>query len=385
MFSARFDPLVGGVESFSLNLSRELIREGHRVTVVTERIGNSPETELRKDGVHVVRLPACSLVNDRLPLSRRNSRHFELLDSIDFLDDARVLVNNRFYPHSINGLRFAAKIHAPAIVLDHGTAYLTLGKPLADWAIRCYEHVMTARVKRFRPTFAGISQKSTDWLEQFGISTDIVIPNAIDAVAFRKSSSGRDFRAELGIDPEAVMISFVGRLTPEKGSDVLVRAAEEFNHDVVFALAGAGVLRKKLESQAGSNVHFLGLINHNDLSALLQSSDAFCLPTRSEGFCTSLLESAACGIPAIMPDVGGVQEVIRNASSGIVVADRSEDSIVAGIKKAIELDDVGRKLLGSNAQRTVEHCYSWPATARALDKAFSESMEHQTEVDQREI
>ncbi len=370
IFSVRFDPFVGGVESFSLSLSKELVKQGHRVTVVTKRIDDSPEAETTDDGIDVVRLPTLSLVNDRLPLSRRNKRHYELLDLVGSQGVTRVLVNNRFYPHSIDGLKFAASIGAPAVMLDHGTAYLTLGSPLVDWAIKKYEHIMTARTKRFHPTYAGISQKSADWLGQFGIKTSIVIPNAIDAESFRSSSSGRNYRDELRIQRGTTMITFVGRLTPEKGGDVLVRAAKRFEGEASFVLAGTGTLGKELESEAGPNVHFLGLVNHRDLSALLQTSDAFCLPTRSEGFCTSLLEAAACGVPAIIPNVGGVQEVISNSDCGIVIDGRSEEALVDGIEKALALGDAGRQAMGENVRQSVMHNCSWPAATQALDRAF---------------
>lgn len=371
LFSARFDPLIGGVESFTSNMAKELATQGNRVTVITKRIDDSPEREQREDGISVIRLPTVSLVNDRLPLSKRNARHRKLLSAAATSGIDRVLVNNRFYPHSIDGLKFAQSLGLPTVMLDHGTAYLTLGNAVIDLVIKSYEHAITAKTKRFNPTYAGISKKSAEWLGQFGITTSLVIPNAIDAEKFREMSSRRDFRSELGLNKEGILITFVGRLTPEKGGETLVRAAKHFEDcGVSFALAGTGTMAEKLASQAGCNVHFLGLINRRDLSALLQTADAFCLPTRSEGFCTSLLESSAWGIPSIMPDVGGVREVMGKPGSGIILESTAEPAVVQGIEEVLALGADGRSKMGEAARLTVEHRFSWPAAVEALERAF---------------
>ena len=374
IFSVRFDPLVGGVESYTLNLARELKQQGDDVIVITKRITNSPEIETRQDGIVVVRLPTVSLINNRLPLSFRNRRHHDLLKHVAGMNVDRVLVNNRFYPHSIDGLIFAKSLNLPAIMLDHGSAYLTLGKPIIDWLIKCYEHIMTMRAKRFRPLFCGVSAKSTEWLKTFGIQTEYVIPNSIDADSFRNEASARDFRTELNVNENDVLVAFVGRLTPEKGCDVLVRVANSFENDqIVFVLAGDGTMRDELTTKAGKNVHFLGIINHSDLSALMRDADVFCLPTRSEGFCTSLLEASAWATPSIITDVGGVQEVIGDQSCGIIIQDMTDASVQDGLKQLLGLKPTQRRELGMRSYaRVTKHC-TWHESVLALQRAFEQA------------
>ena len=369
IFSARYAPEVGGVESFTANLARELAAQGNGVTVVTSNISGAPSRETQGDGVEVVRLPCRPLMGGRLPLTVRNARHRALLASTPLDGIDRVLVNTRFYGHSLVGLTFAREHSLPAIVLDHGSAYLTLGNALADAAIRIHEHLMTAKCKSFAPTFAGISAMSANWLKTFGIETSLVIPNAIDASTFRAQASERDFREELGVLGTQLLVVSVGRLSPEKGSKELVEAARLLGNGYVFALAGDGAMRRELEAGLPGNAVLLGNLSHPDLSALLRQADLFCLPTRSEGFCTSLLEAGAWGLTPIITHVGGTDEVMGNPLRfGSLIANMSPVTIANAVSHAVSTDGVGHS---PKMQRHVETRCSWQATVDALDEAFS--------------
>lgn len=86
-----------------------------------------------------------------------------------------------------------------AVVLDHGSAYLSFNQPFLDYFVRRYEDWITDRVKTFEPDFYGISSKSVEWLQHFNIGAKGVISNSINASIYRSISSGRDFRSELGV------------------------------------------------------------------------------------------------------------------------------------------------------------------------------------------
>ena len=81
------------------------------------------------------------------------------------------------------------------------------------------------------------------------------------------------------------------------------------DRSIHFVVAGDGPLFDQVDTSPLPNVHAVGRLNSSDTAALLMDSDLFCLPTRSEGFSTSLLEAAACGTASLVPDVGGAREV----------------------------------------------------------------------------
>lgn len=368
IFSARYYPEIGGVESFTQNIAHQLVLDGDRVTVISLCVSEAPPYEEQSDGVEVVRLPCRPLMGGRLPIARKGTEYLSRMSAASLKSVDRVLVNTRFYGHSIDGLRFARSVGAKAVVLDHGSAYLTLGGGAKDVAIKCYEHAMTAVDKSFSPTFAGISNFSARWLRTFGIKTDLVIPNAIDAASFRAEASGRAFRDELGLSSDQVLVVSVGRLSPEKGSRELIEAAALLGDNVVVAIAGDGALRNELEATLPPNARLLGNLLHPDLSALLSQADLFCLPTRSEGFCTSLLEAGAWGLVPLMTHVGGTDEVMgQPVRFGRLLSDMSASSIAAAVHAMANAGETGHL---EALQKHVEDECSWIASADSLRAAF---------------
>lgn len=369
IFSAQYAPHAGGVETYTQNLAHALVGEGQRVTVVTSRLDDSPAHEVQDDGVEVVRLPCHSLMGGRLPISRRSREYGEWMERLAESGIDRMLVNTRFYRHSLEGLRLARRMDVPAVMLDHGSAYLVLGNAAADAALRGYERAITRVGKRFAPCYAGVSRMSTEWLRTFGIQTSRVIPNAIDAAGFRACSSGRDFRAELGIRDGTTLVVSVGRLAPEKGAMQLAEAARHLGPSFAVVYAGEGSLRGRIEAMGLCNVYLAGGLGRADLSALLSQADVFCLPTRSEGFCTSLLEAGAWGVAPAMTRVGGVDEVMGcPVRFGRVLADAEPYTIATTLRNMREAGTCGRM---PEFVRKVESEHSWAESVRALESCFT--------------
>ncbi len=372
IFSAQFLPGIGGVEKYTDNLARELTRQGFDITVVTTDVSAPSGCETRPDGVRVVRLPSFSLVGGRLPVVRRNAAFKRLWRDVESQRYDGVLVNTRFYLHSLLGLRLAKRQGLTAVLVEHGSAYLTFGSAALDKAVVAYEHLITARVKRYRPDFYAVSSKGLSWLSTFGIQGKGVLSNAIDADAFRVSSSGRSFRAEFRVPSDVLLVSFVGRFIPEKGVDALLEAMRLLDArgvSVMLVMAGTGPLEDRIREADLGNIALAGRLDASDVAALMEESDLFCLPTRSEGFSTSLLEAAACATPAAITDVGGVAEMIPDRRYGIVLADARPETIADAIEGAAR-DREGLREQGALCAERVRARYSWECTARDVAAAF---------------
>ena len=374
LFSALYAPHVGGVESYTAGLAKELARRGRRVTVVTCRLFPAhPERETQQDDVEVLRLPCRPLLGGRLPLLRRTAATRRAMDELAASAPDRVVVNTRFYGLSLAGARFALRTGTPAFVVEHGSAHLSLGNPLADKVVEAYEHWATGRVKACGHPFCGVSAASLSWLSHFGIEGRGVVPNAIDLEAFAENASARDFRAELGVPEGAFLVAFVGRLVPEKGVDALLQAAQELARrlpegSMAFAFAGDGPLAAAV-AQASGNVFATGRLNAPDVAALLRDADVLCLPSRSEGFATTLLEAAAVGTPPVVTHVGGVEELGIADRRGIVLQDADPTTLAAALQEAHarrgECPAWGTRLHELAAQTA-----SWTSSADALEALF---------------
>lgn len=373
VFSALYLPSMGGVERFTDSLAAELAAEGHSVIVVTNNTHGLSDSEVLDNGVEVIRLPCKNLINGRYPVPIKNPRYRGLMADLESRQVDGVLVNTRFYLHSLIGVRFAESKGLRAVVLDHGSAYLTLGSKPLDLAIERYEDGITAWLKRRDVDFYGISKKSVEWLSHFGIRAKGVISNAIDVEAYRAQASGRQFRKEFDIDQSTLLVSFVGRLVVEKGVRPLLEAMRRLQgEDIWLVVAGEGPLRAEIEACGLSNVCLLGRLDGPDVAALLMDSDVLCLPTRSEGFATTLLEAAACGTPSLVPDVGGAKELIPSSEYGFVEDDLAPDAI-ASILRYCSRETVNLETMGRLSQLRVEKYYSWGYSARLVLDALADA------------
>lgn len=372
IFSANYLPSIGGVERFTDGLALELAHKGNQVTIVTNNVYDLPDTEEIADNISVVRLPCYPLINGRMPIPRINKRFKELWHRIDTSNCSGILVNTRFYAHSVLGLRLAQQLYITPILLEHGSAYLTFGNQVLDIFVRAYEHIITSIDKHYPFACYAISNRSAEWLNTFHIHANGIISNAIDASEYRSLASKRDFRKECNIPASHLIVSFTGRLIPEKGIITLVDAFSKFEDQPIHLLiAGDGPLLSYVKQHSTKNVSALGPLQREDVAALMSQSDIFCLPTRSEGFSTSLLEACACGAVPVITNVGGVDELLVDNGFGYILENAHSSSIAAALEKALrEREELKTK--GLRCMIRVENQFSWSRTADQFIKACAQ-------------
>jgi glycosyltransferase involved in cell wall biosynthesis len=136
-----------------------------------------------------------------------------------------------------------------------------------------------------------------------------VVPNAVDTAVFFPARER---------PPAPPRVGAVGRLSREKGLDVLVGAARLLAGsmpELWVLVAGEGPSAKELQSMAvDSPVRFVGPLDPGPAVAdFLRSLDVFVLPSRREGRPNALIEAQACGVPVVASDIPAVREVLGNA------------------------------------------------------------------------
>lgn len=374
IFSSLYAPNMGGVELYTENLARALANMGCKVTVATMNTHNSESFE-QQGNVAIVRLPALNALRGRYPVPKINAKYRAAMKCLANAHPDYVVVNTRFYPLSLAGLAFARKLGIAPVLIEHGSAHLAMGSPAVNSVVETIEHAMTALDKRYRPACYAVSKKASAWLEHFGIESAGELPNAIDADAFTAEASLRAFRTELGIPANALLVASAGRLVPEKGVLQLARVArllEQAHANVHVIMAGAGPLESQLAECSSSNLHLVGKLNRADLTALLAQADVYCLPSRSEGFATTLLEAAACETPAIVTNVGGTDELIPDACYGTVIANMEPETVFEALQCA-EANRQALRAQGKAAGARVREMCSWERTAKLTMQACKQA------------
>ena len=369
IFSSHYFPYLGGVENYTYNLAKALMEKGDKVMIVTSNEAGLASYE-KMDGIPVFRLPCFNLLGGRFPVSKVNGEYKQLYKKLMSFSFDLVIVQTRFYPHSVAGMRFAKKQKCQCITIDHGTSHMTIGSRFWDTIGGWYEHLITAWEKRLCQDYYGVSQECSEWLKHFGIQPKGVLYNAIDyeKIKVLLAQNGRDFRKEYDIADSTVVITYTGRLVKEKGIMNLITVVGQYQgeQNICLMIAGDGEEMANVQAVASKNIIPLGKLEFADIIALLKTSAIFCLPTDyPEGFPTSTLEAVAADCYIVTTTRGGARELLIDDGYGIIMKDNQPETIIKAIEYALALGD-GR---GEANKRTKAHLlknFTWDIISRKV-------------------
>ncbi len=167
------------------------------------------------------------------------------------------------------------------------------------------------------------------------------IPNGCDATIFHPRNR-IEARTALGIDADAELVVYVGRLVPEKGLRELLDAMATLapqRPKLQLALVGEGQMRAELDTRVAAEpalrVHLPGAQGPHEVARWMAASDLVTLPSYSEGHPNVLVEALACGRPVVATPVGGIPEVV-DADCGLLVAARDPTALAAGLRDTLD-------------------------------------------------
>jgi D-inositol-3-phosphate glycosyltransferase len=205
-----------------------------------------------------------------------------------------------------------------------------------------------------------------------------VIPCGVDPALFHPVRQA-DAREKLGRDQCQRIILFVGRIEQIKGIDVLLRALDilfqrhpEMRSDVCLLVVGGALdpgddepetekileLRRLVhEHRLESNVSFVGSRGQEELALYYAAADLCAVPSLTESFGLVALEAMACGTPVVGTRVGGLQTVIENGKSGLLVP-AGDDEALADAMAQVLTDARLRMHLAHGARERAEQ-FTW--------------------------
>lgn len=370
IFAAQYFPHLGGVERYTYNLARKLVEMGNDVTVVTSSIQQAPNYE-KMDKIFVYRLPSVGLLEGRYPIVKIN-RIFRKMHRIlvskkfDF-----IIVNTRFYMLSVYGQWFAKKQGIRAITIEHGSSHLSVNNKIFDFVGAIYEHALTRVGRLFCQDYYGVSQACVEWLKHFHITGKGVLYNSIDIsdVEGIINNSENKYRTTYNIDKDAIVVTFTGRLLPEKGVPQLVEAVKQLNNQnkkVYLFIAGDGDLEEFVNNSKDSNIIPLGRLEFEDVINLLVETDIFCLPSFSEGFSTAILEAIVCKCYVITTERGGARETFPTKEYGSIIKNNNVKLLKEALEKALENPEGRKKAIELSYHRLKDN-YTWDIVASQVD------------------
>jgi glycosyltransferase involved in cell wall biosynthesis len=259
----------------------------------------------------------------------------------------------------------------PYALVTHGDIF---DRPLGTYDPRLtwfYQRVTPAAYENADLVIA-LSPHMAELAQRGGAPRDriVVIPNGIDpadigldhaTAAPARSGSGR------------LELLFVGRLSVEKGVDLLIRSAAVLqDQGIAFHLriAGSGLDAESLRLQTTAmkldeRVEFLGTVPRKNLGALYQSADVLCVPSRSEPFGIVVLEAMAAGVAVVATRVGGIPYVVEDGVTGLLCPADDPVALAAALRRcAAEREST--RAMGLAGLDRVARQFNWPKIGERL-------------------
>ena len=204
--------------------------------------------------------------------------------------------------------------------------------------------------KMFKGVIVPVKSTKQCW-EQFGLKNILVHPFGVDSGLFDYSKN---------VLSDQLKILYVGRVTPEKGLDYLLKAVSllSFPHSLTIAGSGRIDYYRRLAQNLGCDVTFLGPVEYHRLPKVYHEHNVFVLPSITtpywkEQFGTVLTEAMATGRIVIGSNSGAIPEVIGDA--GFIVPEKTIESLKETLSRVYQDERILRVIPKKARQRTEEH------------------------------
>ncbi len=208
------------------------------------------------------------------------------------------------------------------------------------------------------------SKEGYNYYTEMGFNV-VQIPNAIDLNLIPKKST-KQFENQ---------IIFAGRLSKEKGVEVILETATQLPDNYHLLIAGSGPLEEKVRNLAAKkiNVHYLGYQSKPNVLSLIQSSDLLIQPSLEEGMSSTLLEAMGCGTCILASNIEGISEIVENEKTGVLVEPNNSDELLNKILELVPKKE--KRLRMAKEGLEIVKQYDWKRVGK-LYLNFYESLLH---------
>ena len=379
--------IVGGIARVVHDLSKRLIKDGHEVTVVTYRdSADVPEYENDK-GVNVYRV-------DNYMIHPNNFIDWILQLNFNLVSKATEIINKEggfdvIHAHdwlvanaakalkNAYGIPVVATIHATEAGRNSGIHDDT------QRYINDTEWMLTYEASE---VIVNSNYMKNELQRLFGLPYEKinVIPNGINLSNFIGIERDYDIRRQYAMDNEKIIL-YVGRLVYEKGIQHLIAAMPKVlsnYHDAKLIIAGRGGMMDELRQEASNlglndKIYFTGYLDSNQVQKMYKCADVAVFPSTYEPFGIVALEAMLAGVPTVVSDVGGLDEIVTHGVDGMKAYAGNANSIADSIT-ALLYDHQLATNVAKKAKQKVKEQFNWEKIAQdthfTYEKAVCQTM-----------
>lgn len=375
IFGNSFLPAVGGKEYVMHYLANALAGIGHDVTVVAKRVSWERPQQERAYDLSLYGLPVkgsgksgldfCSAMLAMIILNRK--KQFDVLNCHG-VDHAGTMARH---------LKSLCKL--PLVMTPHGQDVrkipdIGFGLRLTDvWDRRISENLKAANY------VTAISRSVRQDLDMIPEKRIVDIPNGIDIARF-SSPRANYLHGLLKIQSTTRIILSVGRNQVVKGYDYGIKAVSTLvknldSHDIHYVIVGRGVTDLKKMVAEYQSENFISLIDElppEKVSQCYKSAVIFFSPSIAEGMSLVSLEAMASGLPLVVTNVPGNDDVVRDNGCGVIVKSKDPEAMAAGLHQLLS-DDSYRSSLAELSQQCSGK-YDWSKIAVQYESVYQRAI-----------
>ena len=378
--------IVGGIARVVHDLSKRLIKDGHEVTVITYKDGEMPEYENDK-GVNVYRI-------DNYMIHPNNFIDWIMQMNFNMIAKANELIANGEKFDVIHAhdwlVAYSAKTlkqsyNIPLISTIHATE-AGRNSGIHDEVQRYINDTEWLLTYESSEVIVNSNYMKCELQRLFGLPFEKinVVPNGININNFNGIERDYEFRRQYAMDNEKIIL-YVGRLVYEKGVQNLISAMPKIlngYNDSKLVIVGKGGMYDELKNQANAmgianKVYFTGYLNSKQVQKMYKCADVAVFPSTYEPFGIVALEAMLAGVPAVVSDVGGLDEIINHGIDGMKSYAGNSNSIADSVLTLL-YDHKLCANISKNAKSKVKEQFNWNKIAQdthfIYEKAICQTM-----------
>ncbi len=368
---------INGVCRFIQNMGDQAAAAGRNLQIVTSTRMELPERD------HITNFK---------PIFASSMPKYENLEAVLPPVTRMLRFADQFQPDAIHvstpggvglvGLLAARMLRVPVVGVYHTDFPAYIDHLFGD---EIYTSLTSCYMKMFYKRFSSIFSRSADYIEsltEFGIDANRLV-RLIPGVAlesFRPDYEDKESWSDYAISSTSVKVLYCGRVSVEKNLPLLTavwpdvrKACGNAGFEADLIVVGDGPYREEMQRTLGSvGAHFLGFRHGDELSRLYASSDLFVFPSETDTLGQVVLESQASGLPVIVTDKGGPQEVVDDGISGVVLPGGDtrawKEAIIAFVTDPDRRQRMGRSAQTRSVRYSLKACFDhfWEIHARAV-------------------
>lgn len=349
-----FYPHMGGSEQYLEDLSIKLLQKHSdlEIDILCYNTDKAKSTEEYK-GLTIHRIPCLSILPDKFSIPNP----FALVNFFNTHKDYDLIcASTRFFDLSWWALLYAKLISKKIVLIDHCAGTPAHSNSLINHIVKLIDTITGSLTLRFYDKIFAVSKATKSFLKRkFGIKSEVMYGGVNSA--FSNINKAKNSR---------IQIIYAGRMIPQKGILELFNIASNMPQ-IDFVLAGPGELVEELKNKL-PNVKVLGKLNKKELAKKFSKSDIFVYPSyHSEGIPMVLLEAGASGMAVTASNTGGINEVIEDQKTGLLMKPKDPNSLKLALERLIA-DKELRGKLSKNLYSYIKSNFNWDKTAKNFYK-----------------